>query len=261
MGEGMTLRAKTLIVFVLMLVLLSVPQLSATVQPVATQQAPNMQAIDAYLESQLGQYLIPGLALAIVKGDQIVHLKGFGIADPEKHSVTPDTPFILGSVSKSFTALAIMQLVDAGKVNLDNPVQKYLPSFSVADHQAASQITVRQLLNQISGISTHTGREQFNDNDTSDGALEKDVRHLKTVRLSQPVGKKFQYSNTNYTILGAIAVGLLIGLPVIFDTPLPVMLFFQPDLIGLGILCATLALVGGLLRTLFSIRALLKKFR
>ncbi len=204
MGERMTLRAKTLIVFVLMLVLLSVHQLSAAVQLAPTQQAPDVQAINAYLESKLRQHRIPGLAIAIVKGDRMVHLKGFGIADPEKRSVTPDTPFILGSVSKSFTALAIMQLVDAGKVNLDTPVQKYLPWFGVTDRQAASQITVRHLLNQISGISPWTGREQLTDNDTSEEALEKHVRNLKTARLSQPVGKKFQYSNANYTILGMI---------------------------------------------------------
>jgi CubicO group peptidase (beta-lactamase class C family) len=185
-----------------MLVLVSVPQLGATLQPAATQQAPNMQAIDAYLESKLRQYRIPGLALAIVKGDRVVHLKGFGMADPQKRSVTPDTPFILGSVSKSFTALAIMQLVGAGKVNLDTSVQKYLPWFSITDQKAASQITVRHLLNQISGISTHTGREMFDDN--SEEAIANYVRNLKTARLSQPVGKEFQYSNSNYTILGAI---------------------------------------------------------
>ncbi len=204
MREGMTLRAKNLIVLVLMLVMLSAPQLSAIMQLAATQQGPDVQAIDAYLESKLRQYRIPGLAIAIVKGDQVIHVKGFGIADPDKRSVTPDTPFILGSVSKSFTALAIMQLVDAGKVNLDAPVQQYLPWFSVADRQAASQITVRHLLNQTSGISTRAGQEQLTDNDTSEGALEKHVRNLKTARLSQPVGKQFQYSNANYNILGMI---------------------------------------------------------
>ncbi|GJD23874.1 penicillin-binding protein [Rivularia sp. IAM M-261] len=167
-------------------------------------QTSNIQAIDSYLESKLRQYRIPGLAVAIVKGDKIAHLKGFGIADPQKRAVTPDTPFILGSVSKSFTALAIMQLVDAGKVNLDIPVQKYLPWFNVADHQAASQITVRHLLNQTSGLSTYTGREQLNNNDISDKALEKTVRNLKTAQLKEPVGKIFQYSNSNYAILGLI---------------------------------------------------------
>ena len=70
-------------------------------------------------------------------GDQIVYLKGFGVADPlvgkTSGAVTPQTPFVLESLSKSFTALAIMQLVEAGKLDLDAPVQRYLPWFRVAD--------------------------------------------------------------------------------------------------------------------------------
>jgi CubicO group peptidase (beta-lactamase class C family) len=196
---------KTSIVFVLVvLVVLGVPRLSATVDLPAIEQPPNLQAIDTYLESKQREYKIPGLALAIVKGDRVIHLKGFGIADPHKRSMTPDTPFILGSVSKSFTAVAIAQLVDAGKVNLDTPVQKYLPWFSVDNPQSTSQITVRHLLSHTSGISTYTGRDDFSNNDVSEKALENQVRGLKTVSLSEPVGKKFQYSNTNYTILGTI---------------------------------------------------------
>jgi CubicO group peptidase (beta-lactamase class C family) len=196
-------------------------------QPAVSQQAPNLQAIDVYLESKLKQYRIPGLAIAIVQGDRIIHSKGFGIADSEKRPVTSETPFILGSVSKSFTALAIMQLVDAGKVNLDAPVQQYLPWFNVdvgvassrnetlrvgealplalrnENRQSSGQITIRHLLNQVSGISTRTGRKYI-DRDTGEGAIEKYVRNLNMDRLSQPVGKKFQYSNANYIILGAI---------------------------------------------------------
>lgn len=173
-------------------------------QLAVTQQALNLQAIDAYLESKRQQYQIPGLAIAIVQGDQIIHAKGFGIADAEKRSVTPETPFILGSVSKSFTALAIVQLAEVGKVDSDAPVQQYLPWFKGADRQASGQITIRHLLNQVSGISSWTGVAQLNDTDTSEEAIEKHVRHLKSAPLSQPVGKKFQYSNANYTILGLI---------------------------------------------------------
>ena len=70
---------------------------------------------------------IPGLALGIVHNDEVVHLRGFGEADPAGRTVTPQTPFILASASKSFTALAIMQLVESGKVDLDAPVRRYLP--------------------------------------------------------------------------------------------------------------------------------------
>src|SRR5215210_8124492 len=65
-------------------------------------------AIDRYVEQQMRELRIPGLALGIVHGDQIVHLKGFGVADPSGRPVTPQTPFIIGSTTKSMTALAIM---------------------------------------------------------------------------------------------------------------------------------------------------------
>jgi len=98
------------------------------------------RAIDEYVESKMRRARIPGLALAIVKDDEIVYLKGYGQADPSGRPVTPQTPFIIGSVTKSFTALAAMQLVEAGKIELDAPVQKYLPWFRVADANASAQI-------------------------------------------------------------------------------------------------------------------------
>jgi CubicO group peptidase (beta-lactamase class C family) len=67
---------------------------------------------------------IPGLALGIVYGDRIVHVQGFGQAEESGLDVTPQTPFLMGSVTKSFTALAIMQLSEAGRVQLDAPVQR-----------------------------------------------------------------------------------------------------------------------------------------
>jgi CubicO group peptidase (beta-lactamase class C family) len=118
--------------------------------------------------------------------------------------VTPRTPFIIGSLSKSFTALAIMQLVQAGKVVLDAPVQRYLPWFRVADETASTQITVRHLLNQTSGLSTKTGRSFQGNGDVSSGALEKAVRKLRSAELTAPVGKTYQYSTVNYAALGLI---------------------------------------------------------
>ncbi len=99
---------------------------------------------------------IPGAALVIVQGDQIVHLRAFGVADADGRPVTPQTPFFTGSTGKSFTALAIMQLVEAGKIKVDAPVQTYLPWFRVADADASAMITVRQLLNQVSGVKILT---------------------------------------------------------------------------------------------------------
>jgi CubicO group peptidase (beta-lactamase class C family) len=165
----------------------------------------DVASIDAFVSSEMQAHRIPGLSLGIVHGTQIVHLQGFGAADATRRMVTPQTPFIIGSMSKSFTALAVMQLVEAGKVELDTPVQRYLPWFRVADPTASTRITVRQLLNQTSGIpanSEHELKEGFLS--TGNETLEQYVRGLKTLVLDRPVGASFEYANTNYSVLGLI---------------------------------------------------------
>src|SRR5215467_11450829 len=156
---------------------------------VAPLSGPDAASIDAFVSAQIQAQRIPGLSLGIVQGTHIVHLHGFGTADASGRLVTPQTPFIIGSMSKSFTALAVMQLVEAGKVELDVPVQRYLPWFRVADPTASARITVRQLLNQTSGIpgdSEHELKEGFLSirNET----LEQYVHGLKTLALDRPVG-------------------------------------------------------------------------
>jgi hypothetical protein len=76
--------------------------------------AADFAAIDSYIEAQMKNLSLPGLSLGVVQGDQMVHFQGFGIADPSGRKITPQTPFLLASLTKSFTALAIMQLVDGG---------------------------------------------------------------------------------------------------------------------------------------------------
>ena len=166
--------------------------------------APEFAAIERFVQAEMAAQRIPGLALGIVKDDRIAYMRGFGTADDAGRAVTPQTPLIIGSLSKSFTALAIMQLVEAGKVDLDAPVQRYLPWFRVADEEASAQITVRHLLNHTSGLSTKTGRSYQGNGDTSDAALEKAVRKLSSAELTAPVGETHQYSTINYSVLGLI---------------------------------------------------------
>src|SRR5690349_10178035 len=142
----------------------------------------NIDAIDRYIEQGLKRLNVPGAALAIVEGDQIVHQRGFGHAHPGGAPPSPQTPFFIGSLTKSFTALAVMQLVEAGKVDLDAPVQHYLPWFRVADPQASSQMTVRHLLNQTSGLSSVSGWAPLADSDNSPGAGERLARALAKLR-------------------------------------------------------------------------------
>ncbi len=170
----------------------------------SAQANPDFQAIDVYLGAQIRDSHIPGLAVAIVKEGRIVHARGFGIARPDGKPVTPQTPFVLGSTSKSITAVAILQLVEAGLVELDLPVRAYLPWFSAADLAMSERMTVRHLLQHTSGFSTAAGREFLKGTDTSAEALEKSVRSLRAIRLKLPPGEQYQYSNINYIVLGMI---------------------------------------------------------
>jgi CubicO group peptidase (beta-lactamase class C family) len=179
------------------------PVHSVSAQSFQLQQI-DKERIDAYIHARMEAANIPGLALGVVYGDQVVYLKGYGIAGPDGRAVTPQTPFILGSTSKSFTALAIMQLVEAGQIDLDASVTTYLPWFRTRDAAASAQITVRHLLNQNSGLPTYEGRQGIADNDQSNMALENGIRELSNVQLSQPAGQGYEYANENYDILGLI---------------------------------------------------------
>ena len=90
----------------------------------------DFEAVDTYISTRMRELGIPGAALVIVQGDHIAHLKAFGVADASGRLVTPQTPFFTGSTGKSFTALAIMQLVETGKIQLDEPL-KTLGEFDV----------------------------------------------------------------------------------------------------------------------------------
>ncbi len=160
---------------------------------------PDIARIDAYVSEQVQANHIPGVALGLVHNDQIVHLRGFGSADQSGRAVTPQTPFTLASVSKSFTALAVMQLVEAGKVKLDTPVQRYLPWFRVADPVASARITLRHLLYHTSGLPTSACST-----DQVTMTLEQFVRSLGTVVLDRAVGSRYEYCSANYDVLGLI---------------------------------------------------------
>ncbi len=193
----------SLLVGAVLAIILRVFAKRASAKPV-TDSASYYDEIDAYVEQQMHRLKMPGVSLAIVEGDKIVHLRGFGQARPDGEAPTPQTPFFIGSLTKSFTALAVMQLVEAGKIDLDAPVQRYLPWFRVADPQASAQMTVRHLLNQTSGLPTSSGEITLADFDNRPGATERQARALATLVLTRPVGSAFEYSNSNYNLLGLI---------------------------------------------------------
>jgi CubicO group peptidase (beta-lactamase class C family) len=112
----------------------------------------SMDAIDRFVSDHLASGSVPGLAIAITQGDSILCIRGYGMAR-KGVPITANTQFFIASLSKSFTALAVMQLVDAGRLDLDAPVQRYLPGFQLSDAEAAARITIRHLLNQTSGLA------------------------------------------------------------------------------------------------------------
>ncbi len=172
-------------------------------QPVLAQPDPgfNPKVIDDYLEQQVAANHLPGLAVAVVAGDQVVFSKGYGELSTGR-PVTGQTQFYIGSLTKTLTALAVMQLVEQGKIDLDAPVQRYLPWFTLADPQLAAEITIRHLLNQTSGLAevSDPGISDFN----YAPSTSEQVRGMADARLMAAPGVKYQYYNGNYQILGLV---------------------------------------------------------
>ncbi len=160
------------------------------------------KVIDSIIEEEMGEMKIPGLSIVIVKGTEPIYVKGFGKISDKGGKVTGKTAFFIGSSSKSFTATAIMQLSEKGLLVIDEPAKKYLPWFCLADEEASKKITLRQLLNHTSGISTYEGNKAFNHNAAE--TLEQLTHNLKKVKLNRVVGASFEYSNLNYIILGEV---------------------------------------------------------
>src|SRR5215204_7139922 len=189
--------------------IMSLAAILTTLAPRNAQAAPpqpstNFGAIDSDVGERLDDLRMPGAAVGIVKDGETVHIQTFGDADDDGTAVAANTPFKIGSMSKSFTALAVMQLVEAGKIQLDAPIQQYLPEFRVADLEASKRITVRHLLNQVSGIPTSAGMSYMSRTDRADDALEREVARSTNVQLTHDPGTTFQYSNRNYTTLGLL---------------------------------------------------------
>ena len=150
---------------------------------------------------------VPGVSVALVQDGQPVWSAGFGMSDLEDSApATSSTLYRLGSISKSITAVAILQLYERGKLDLDAPVQKYCPAFPQKD----SPITSRQLLAHLSGI------RHYNDDGKGD-VPDDSARHFATMEeslhlfasdplLSKP-GTQFHYSTYGYTLLGCVLEG------------------------------------------------------
>lgn len=167
--------------------------LTPTAASASTELTP--ASVDSYLREALDATGLPGLSVVVTRGDEVVHAAGYG-HDSEGRPVTATTPMRVASVSKSFTAMAVMTLVEQGKIVLDEPVVKQLPGFRMADPRHAA-ITVRQLLNQTSGLA-----DDALDIDALESAasLAEYTARLSTGRLAADPGTRYAYCNVNYDL-------------------------------------------------------------
>ena len=151
--------------------------------------------IDWFMSTQLAESAIPGAAVAVIRGDRVLMVRGYG-HDSTGEAVTGDSLFRIASLSKSITALAVMQLVEAGLLHLDDPVGDHLPEFQLADPRA-DQITVRQLLDHTSGLSDAVVPELSR---SQPRTTVEATTSLRSARLASTPGTSFSYHNPNYRV-------------------------------------------------------------
>ena len=162
-----------------------------------------LERIDRFIEERRVLAGVPGISVVMVQDDQIVYSHGYGWANlATKTFMTDATLLEIGSTTKSMTALAVMQLVEAGKLELDQTVKHYLPWFSTADkNQLSDKITLRQCLTHTSGLSDESIPH---DTAMDNRALERWVKSFKNSKLMFAPGSKTKYSNFGYAVLGLI---------------------------------------------------------
>ncbi len=143
----------------------------------------------------------PGTAVLVMVDGKPALRKGYGMADVEKGvKVTPDMIFRIASITKQFTAVAVLQLVQAGKVALTDPINKYVPDF---DTQGKT-ISIENLLTHTSGLHNVTALDDFLPQSTSDLKPIEVANLIAGKPLEFEPGSRFKYSNTNYVLLGML---------------------------------------------------------
>jgi len=163
-------------------------------------------ALDRIIETTRKAWDVPGVAVAIVHGEDTVYIKGFGVKRAgSSEPVTPDTRFAICSATKAFTATALGILVDEGKLNWDDPVRKHLPYFKLSDPLADANVTIRDLLCHRTGLASH---DMLWDN--SPWSREEVLRRIGLMPLSRPFRSTWQYNNTMFLAAGEV-VGHIAG--------------------------------------------------
>lgn len=154
--------------------------------------------LEAFIHEQMDKWHVPGVAVGIFDGDD-VEFAGFGITNIETgQPVAPETLFQIGSISKIFAATLAMNLVDAGLLDLDEPVATYVPELVLSDREARGRITIRHLLTHRAGFYG----DRFDDTGTGDDALEKAILALRDLPQQTAPGELYTYCNAGIDLVG-----------------------------------------------------------
>ena len=182
----------------------------AQVAPVASDQTADalFRELDERIEAAMVRYHVPGVAVGVFwQGRE--HLKGFGVTNVDHPlPVDAETLFRIGSTTKTFTATAMMRLVEQGKVDLAAPARRYLPDLKLADEAAAASVTVRQLLNHSAGWMG----DDYGDFGRGEDAIARYLASVKQLPQLTPPGDVFAYNNAAVVVAGRV-IEIVTGKP------------------------------------------------
>ena len=164
--------------------------------------------LDLWVQEQMAYQQIPGLSVGVVYDQEVIWSKGYGVEDLESQEpVTPATLFRLGSVTKLFTATAILQLRDQGRLRLDDPVARHLSGFDLqSTFEGAPEITLRHLLTHTAGLPREAAFPYWT---THEFPTSEEINAaLRTQSAIYPPDKTYKYSNLGMALLGEVVAAV-----------------------------------------------------
>ncbi|MFL6331857.1 MAG: serine hydrolase domain-containing protein [Pyrinomonadaceae bacterium] len=198
-------RVRAAFALCLLLLLSPAPRAAAqqAAQPATALPAEKVKQIEALVGAEMAKQKIPGLTVAVVSGRRVRWTSGFGSQDIENNvPARAATVYRLGSISKPITAVAVMQLYERGRIDLDAPVQKYCPAFP----EKQWPVTTRQLLGHLSGVRHYKSDEEFNSTRFYASIVEGLAVFKDDPLLFEP-GTKYSYTTHGYSVLGCVVEG------------------------------------------------------
>ena len=168
-----------------------------------------LEKIDNYIQKSMNDWKMPGFAVAIVKNDSLIFSKGYGVRDIRTNEpVDENTNFMIASCSKAFTTAALATLVDRGKINWDDKVIDFLPSFQMYDTYVTKEITIRDLVTHRSGLATFSGDILWLGSTYNSKEV---IKRAKFLKPTSSFRSKYGYQNIMFSVAGEI-------IPVVTDT-------------------------------------------